>query len=152
MKERNREEEESKFRGRISRWSISWRLIIQSGRAGGTFRWRWLPLVAAEHLYRIVCRSLVIVSVGMLRPSILPQTSWWAELVWRQRQVIKVNNKVSSSQLWWTAPMAVLDLHRHFCYWHLGPIRRNYVTVSETPSQAKKLKMLRNLTRAESKI
>lgn len=83
IKERKWEEEESKFRGRISRWSISRRLIIQSGRAGGTFSWRLLPLVAAEHLYRIVCRSLVIFKVGKLKRSVLPQTSWWAELVWK---------------------------------------------------------------------
>lgn len=57
IKERNWVEEESKFRGRISRWSISRRLIIQSGRAGGMFSWRLLPPVASEHLYRIVGRS-----------------------------------------------------------------------------------------------
>lgn len=77
IKERNWEEEESKFRGRITRWSISRRLIIQSGRAGGTFSRRLLPLVTAEHLYHIVCRSLVIFRVGIVKRSVLLQTSWW---------------------------------------------------------------------------
>ena len=69
IKERNWEEEESEFRGRISRWSISRRLIIQSGRAGGTFSRRLLPLAAAEHLHHTLCRSLALFKVGIVKHS-----------------------------------------------------------------------------------